>query len=152
MEQAALDNHWYNILYIMYYHHVRYCISNHGIPSYSPWLISSVVIPLSSPPISIVPASVDQLVWSYLFSVKAWLVTHWPEVKVMQVVRVEAPPHISRLSMVWPALPSGSEGRKHPWLSSWGLKTSTLVSAPYPPDIIIPGIYYSNNRSSGITL
>ena len=97
--QARLDNHQYNILYTVYYYSVRYCIPNPGTASYTPGLIKSVVLPLYCPPISRIPASVDQLVWNLLLSVKAWLVTHWPEVKVMQVV-LEDPPHISRLSMV----------------------------------------------------
>ena len=151
--QAELDNHQYNILYTVYYYIVSYCISNHGTPSYSPWLIISVVIPLPLPPISIIPASVDQLVWRYLLSIKAWLVTQWPDVKVMQVLVcwLVRPPHISRLSMVWSTLLSGSEGSRHPVLSL-GLNTSTLVSVPSPPDIIIPGIYYEKYRSSIIII
>ena len=139
--QAFLDNHQYNILYTVYYYSVRYCIPNPGTASNTPGLINSVVIPLYCPPISRIPASVDQLVWNLLLSVKAWLVTHWPEVKLMQVfpALMVYPPHICRVFMVWPDLTSGSEGSEHPLLASCGLNSSTLVSAP--PDIIIPGIY-----------
>ena len=72
MEQARLDNHQYIILYTVYYYIVLYCISNHGTPSYSPWLIISAVIPLGYPPISIIPASVgDVVVVSVVVSVVA---------------------------------------------------------------------------------
>ena len=40
------------------------------------------------------PVLVDQLLWLLLSSAKAWLVTHWPEEKVMQEVLVKSPPQI----------------------------------------------------------
>ena len=130
--QAPLDNLQYKILYTVYYYIVLYCIPNPGTVSFTPGLIISVVLPLFSPPISRMPASVDQLVWNLLLSVKAWLVTHWPEVKLMQVfpALMVYPPHICRVFMVWPDLTSGSEGSEHPLLASWGLNSSTLVYAP----------------------
>ena len=61
-----------------------------GTPSFSPSVIVSVVLPLYLPPIkTILPSSLlFQLVWYNLSSAKAWLVTHLPEEKVMQVVGV----------------------------------------------------------------
>ena len=62
-------------------------MGNPGTPSFSPSVIASVVLSLSYPPIRIIfPSSlIFQLVWPYLSSAKAWLVTHLPEEKVMQV-------------------------------------------------------------------
>jgi hypothetical protein len=67
-----------------------------------------------------------------------WLVTHWPEVKDRQVVAEEPyPPQMRRLSMVCLILSSGSAGREQDRPVD-GTKTSTLCSAIYPPERMIP--------------
>ena len=74
---------------------------NPGTPSYTPSVSISVTKSLNSPPSKIIfPSSVVQLQCPYLPSVKAWLVTHTPELKVMQVSMVYSPPHKVTPSLV----------------------------------------------------
>lgn len=82
---------------------------------------------------------VHQLQWSLLSLLSTWLVTHWPEVRVVQVVLVFSPPQMVLLSIVWPHLSAGSEGSTQ-LFPVMGLNTSTLVPEPLPPDSKIPFI------------
>ena len=90
-------------------------MGNPGTPSSPSSVIISVVVSLSSPPINIIlPSSLlYQLMWYHLLFAKAWLVTHLPEEKVMQVVLSRYPPHNVPSSLVWAIISKGSEGSTH---------------------------------------
>ena len=72
----------------------------------------SDVVPLLTPPISMVPSSTLQDTWSLLFSNRVWLVKAQVPVAGLNCSQVvgssltASPPHVRRLSWVWPLLPA----------------------------------------------